>query len=125
MLKFRGHHLICLPFFQGKGYSEEFVENLKNIMARAEKGEEIEVVGGADDICSACPSLKKGKCAHKNGADLEISNLDNVAIAFLDVSKGEKLTWSSTKNKISSAPKEWLAAFCEGCDWEKVCNRTR
>lgn len=125
MLKFRGHHLICLHFFQGEGYSEEYVENLRNVLERADKKEEIEVVEGPDDICRACPSLKEDRCNHKNGADLEISNLDNIAIKFLGVAKGEKVIWSNIKNKIKLAPKEWLAAFCEGCDWENVCNRTR
>jgi len=125
MLKFRGHHLICLHFFQGEGYSKEYVENLRNIVDKAKGGEEIEVVGGADDVCRACPSLKEDKCTHKNSADLEISNLDNIAIKFLNVAKGEKLTWSSIKNKVNLVPKEWLTAFCKGCDWENVCKRTR
>lgn len=125
MLKFRGHHLICLHFFQGEGYSEEYVENLRNVLKRADKKEEIEVVEGPDDICRACPSLKEDRCNHKNGADLEISNLDNIATKFLNVAKGEKVTWSSIKDRIKLAPKEWLTAFCEGCDWENVCNRTR
>ena len=29
MLRLRAHHLICLQFFKGEGYSLEFIENLE------------------------------------------------------------------------------------------------
>ena len=66
MLKLRGHHLVCLHYFQGEGYSREFVCNLQELVHRAEKGEPVEVVVGPDDVCRACPNLRKGRCRHKN-----------------------------------------------------------
>jgi|GEM_PF-6392386 hypothetical protein len=29
--------------------------------------------------------------------------------------------WQDVRAKVASTPGEWLAGFCEGCDWEKVC----
>lgn len=124
MLKFRGHHLICLHFFKGEGYSREFIENLKNLVERAEKGEEIEVVAGADDVCRLCPYLTGDRCMHKDDADAEIKKLDNMAINYLGVSIGGKVKWGEIKNKVNFASKKFFSAFCDGCDWERVCTRS-
>ncbi len=68
-MKLRGHHLICLHFYRGEGYSEDYVEHLWKMVKKAEEGEIIEVIAGADDICKACPYLQGDICAHKEGAD--------------------------------------------------------
>ncbi len=125
MLKFRGHHLICLHFFQGEGYNQEFIRNLQDLTGRAEKGEIIEVVAGADDVCRACPHLRKERCWHKDDAEAEITKLDHLALRYLGASAGEKVTWDQIKKKVSSAPQEWFSAFCSGCEWAPVCNRGR
>lgn len=121
VLKLRGHHLICLHFFQGEGYSREFIENLKGVVGRAEAGEEIELVEGADDVCRACPALKDGRCASKPDAEAEIREMDVEAAAHLGISAGERVHWRDLKVKVGATPKEWFAAFCAGCDWEKAC----
>lgn len=76
MIRLRGHHLICLHFYRGEGYSREFVENLEDVLRGAEEGEEIEVVEDADDICRACPTLRGGKCVAAPEADTEIREMD-------------------------------------------------
>jgi len=122
MIRLRGHHLICLNFYRGEGYDRVFVENLEDIMRRADRGEEIEVVAGADDICRVCPTLREGKCVAKPGMDAEIRKIDAQAVAHLAVEIGERVLWQEIKAQVTETPKEWLAAFCAGCDWEAVCN---
>ena len=61
-MRLRAHHLICLHFFKGEGYTPEYVENLRFIVGRAKARERIEVVMGADDVCKPCPFLKDGIC---------------------------------------------------------------
>ncbi len=62
VIKLRGHHLVCLHFFKGEGYNPEYIENLREILRRAEAGEEIEVSSGVDDVCRMCPNLKGEIC---------------------------------------------------------------
>ncbi|HDL01563.1 MAG TPA: DUF1284 domain-containing protein, partial [candidate division Zixibacteria bacterium] len=31
MVRLRAHHLICLHFYRGEGYSEGFIENLETV----------------------------------------------------------------------------------------------
>lgn len=124
-MRLRGHHLICLHFYRGKGYSPAFVENLSAIVRRAEEGEEIEVVSGADEVCSACPYLKDGLCGQKDGADEEIRGLDRKALAFLRVAPGESVLWQEIREKVLAAPSQWFDSFCTGCDWFDLCDRVR
>ena len=34
-VRLRGHHFVCLQFFRGEGYSEEFVTQLAVLLDRA------------------------------------------------------------------------------------------
>ncbi len=113
--------MICLHFYRGEGYSRGFVENLEDVVRRATEGEEIEVVEGADDICRACPTVREGKCVATPGADKKIRKMDAEAAARLGVEVGSKVRWHDVKAKVMATPKEWLAAFCEECDWEETC----
>jgi uncharacterized protein len=124
IIKFRGHHLICLHFYKGEGYGRDFVKNLDDLVNRAEKGETITVCAAADDVCRSCPSLLNNICMHKNGADEEIKNLDSTALNFLNLAVGDVVIWSEIKKIIDSAPEKWFDSFCEGCDWQKVCNKS-
>ena len=63
MIRLRGHHLLCIQGFQGYGYSEEFLENMKKIHKKIISNEEnIQLVTGPDDICKSCPNLNNDKC---------------------------------------------------------------
>ncbi len=48
-LKLRAHHGMCLAFFEGKGYSSAFTENMGKVL------EEMEIEAGKrKDICGDC-----------------------------------------------------------------------
>lgn len=125
MLNLRGHHLICLNFFQGEGYDQAFIENLREVIGKAGSGQEITVVKGADDICRACPSLVHNRCMHSDSAETEIETLDQTALEYLDIPVGKKVLWPAIKAKVGAATDEWFATFCAGCDWEKVCRKQK
>ena len=54
-MKLRGHHLICLHYYRGEGYSNAYVEHLWKNGEKAEGGEIIEVI--AEQMISARPVL--------------------------------------------------------------------
>ncbi|NPV92933.1 MAG: DUF1284 domain-containing protein [Firmicutes bacterium] len=122
MIKLRGHHLICLRFFLGEGYSQKFIDNLKDLVERAEKREVIEVVAGGDDVCRFCPSLVDDRCSND---DPGIRQLDSIALKRLGAAVGELVYWPELGTRLESAPPGWLDAFCEGCIWEAVCQRVK
>lgn len=118
--KLRGHHLICLHFFNGKGYSPDFIENLEAIMkVAAESG--VEVSQGSDDVCRACPYLKEEKCVYDEHADEEIKEMDEFALKLLNEVPGIKTEWRLIKEKIPGIFPLWLERYCKKCSWEKTC----
>jgi hypothetical protein len=118
--RLRGHHLICLQFYRGEGYSSEFVENLERVISRArEYG--ILVVEGADDVCNHCHYLINGKCTYKDNAEEEIRYLDLLALALLELNSGRETTWEYIRKKLPEIIEEWEEKACRNCDWRDVC----
>ena len=120
MLTLRGHHLICLHFFSGEGYDARFIENLRDVLKRAES-EEIEVVSDDDDICAKCVYLKDHKCMHDEKADEEIREMDETALKLLNLSAGQRVKWQAVKERIPAVFNEWSNKYCNDCDWKHVC----
>jgi hypothetical protein len=123
LLKLRGHHLICLHFFKGEGYSPEFVTNLRKILKRAEAGEIIEVYSGADDVCKMCPYLKLEMCFYAKDAESGIREMDRRAIELLGLKDQQRVKWIDIKGKIPEIFPEWAREYCKVCNWKKVCER--
>ena len=69
MMRLRVHHLLCSALYAGKGYSEEFCENMQKVVRRlwgepGRKGieEELKLIAEPDEICTACPNLSDNGC---------------------------------------------------------------
>ena len=49
----RPHHMLCMQFFEGKGYSDGFVASMAAIKEKLEKEDpQVEIVEGTDDVCN-------------------------------------------------------------------------
>ncbi len=118
MVKLRGHHLICLHFFKGKGYSKDFVENMFRVMEEAEKSE-VEIVDGIDDVCAACPYNSDGFCTYSENADEEVRRLDEFALKLLNVRN--RVKWEHLKCRIPEIIQLWKEKACKDCDWNNTC----
>ncbi len=117
MIKLRGHHLLCLQFFEGKGYDEQFVENVKKILQRMNKGERVKLVEGKDDICNSCPNWNNGKCM----LDEKIEEKDKKVLKIFGFTVGEELLWNRVVQKFSSLSKKDFLNICKGCLWKNIC----
>ena len=123
--RLRGHHFICLQFFRGEGYSEEFVANLNAVLKRL-ASEPAEVVEAADDVCAACPEIgADGRCASVTaGGEEEIRRIDALALGLLDLTPGERITLAEARDRLAAHAigiGRWRAQACHGCAWESVC----
>jgi hypothetical protein len=115
--KLRGHHLICLNFFRGEGYSEDFIRNIYTVIGR----QEIYIVNGPDDVCARCPYLKEDMCKNPDYKDEMIRLQDMDALRLLELKPGLVISWEAISDKLPGIINEWKAIYCEGCGYRKVC----
>jgi len=120
-VKLRGHHLVCLHFYRGAGYSEGFVRHLSELLARAEWGEAVEVVAGPDDVCAACPYLEGERCRHTAASEAEVRQMDAAALELLSLAPTEAVFWDSLRARLPEVMPVWRERFCGPCEWRAVC----
>ena len=115
--KIRAHHGVCLYFFQGKGYSGEFVENMSRMKAILEKNPEISLMDSPDDICAACPNRLTENCAEK------ASRYDREVLRRCGLSVGERLPYREFSRKVIETilRRGVRAEICGDCQWSSLC----
>ena len=115
--KLRGHHLICLNFFRGEGYSEDFIKNIYEVLTK----KKVEIVSGPDEVCAKCPYLKDEKCASHEYTNEMILLQDKEALRLLGFVPGEIVDWKMISAILPDILEKWKAQFCGGCGYRKVC----
>jgi hypothetical protein len=118
----RGHHLICLHFFDGEGYDIAFIKNLQDKLRLAEV-EDVEIASGEDDVCVVCLHLKEGRCMQSDNADEEIRKMDAKALELLGLSISDRVNWKVLQGKVPAIFPQWYSLYCVDCDWRGVCEK--
>lgn len=120
-LTLRGHHLLCLKGFQGYGYDDTFVENMKKINSiRKQNDTTISIVNSPDDICSSCPNLKNNLCKNES-QNCKIINMDNEVLK--KISQTNEFNSIELFGKIDELfnTKESVSEICFNCIWHDQC----
>lgn len=115
--KLRGHHLICLNFFRGEGYSEEFIKNIYSVVGK----ENVEIVAGPDEVCARCPYLNDNKCSNGDYTDEKILFQDKEALRLLGFKPGMMVGWKMISARLPGIMEEWKAKFCMNCGYLEIC----
>lgn len=121
LLKIRGHTLLCLQGFRGKGYSPAFVENMASIHRelRAHPDRLVQVVVEPDSICAACPHHLVSGCS-LNGDRSEDAMIaqDQHVLSLLGLEAGVVAQWSEILGRIQASISGGdLPAICGNCRW--------
>lgn len=113
----RAHHGMCLTFFQGKGYSGDFVENMGAMKKILEQNPLIRLVEGYDDVCAACPNKLAETCAEK------ASRYDREVLRRCGLSVGDTLPYREFSQKvIETILRPGLrGSICGDCQWSGLC----
>lgn len=117
--RIRAHHGMCLAFFQGNGYSEEFTEHMGKIKQELEKNPRVRLADGTDDICAHCPHCVSGACRSAE----KVAAYDRKVLALCGLEAGAELEWKVfeglVKKKILDQGKR--KAVCGDCQWDSLC----
>lgn len=119
--RLRGHTLLCLQGFQGKGYSEHFVSNMAAIhRALSERPETyVEVTDSPDVICAACPHHQSAGCElNGEGSEEELKAQDHAVLRRLGLEVGARVRWTEVLDRIRSSVQGGdLPGLCGSCRW--------
>ena len=118
-VRLRGHNLLCIQGFVGKGYSPEFVANMTQVIESLRAETAVSVHAAPDVLCAACPNLVESGCAlHGEGSEAGIVHQDRDVMRRLGIEEGETLEWGNIVARIAATiePSD-LDAICGSCPW--------
>ena len=115
----RPHHALCLLFFEGKGYSQAFVENMWAVAG--EPSHVVQITPGCDTLCQACPHNQDGICDDEAKVSLFDERALNLTGSLLDEEQPiplNELCLSVYENILQQGK---LAEVCGECEWADLC----
>lgn len=118
----RPHHMLCLQFFEGKGYSDGFVANMAAVKHSLEEtNPKVKIVKGTDDICADCPKNQGGKCINEES----VLEHDERVYAPVIERIGSGATWQEIAKAIREEIIEngKMQQVCGECQWSDICFR--
>lgn len=124
-IKLRGHHLLCLLTYKGKGYTPEFSLNFTRIVRRLSRGEEAMIVAGADDLCQPMLCQPDFHCADDHTREIDRQALADMGrLLGRDLSPGDRLVFDA--QGVTRLRQAFLAGeirtACQACSWQAHCN---
>ena len=118
----RPHHALCVGFFQGKGYSEAFVENMASVIGALRASDPLLTLrSAADPLCGSCPHNIGGVC---ESAD-KVARYDAAVLRLLGLRDGAALR----RSELSAWVRERILApgrlgeVCGDCQWYEICSQ--
>lgn len=119
--KIRAHHGLCIQFFEGKGYSQQFVLKMKDVIENLNKNPYIQIVADKDIICYSCPNLENGVCNSQH----KVSTIDKKVLSICGLDKDTIIKsddfFKIVKEKIIKSNK--LNYVCSNCEWFNICSK--
>ncbi len=131
MIRLRGHHLLCIHGFQGMGYSDSFVEIMKEITYEIRDNPKntklhIQVLDQVDQVCRGCPHLEKNRCLASEDSNQHVTDMDLRVITHLNIEAGKIYSKQELLTRTQQFVEPYdLDYLCAGCSWLEygVCKK--
>ena len=116
----RAHHGMCLAFFQGKGYSDEFTAHMRRIKSDLEGNPQVCIINETDDICTHCANNLSGNCETPE----KVAGYDNKVLELCQLETGTELAWNDFERLVKSNILDMgkRKEICGDCQWDALCN---
>lgn len=118
-IKLRAHHGLCIAFFEGKGYDDNFVENMGKVIITLTGNPNVTIVADEDIVCVACPNNNNGIC----DCSEKVDRYDKIVLRLCGMPSNTTMPWevykTLVKQKIIKAGK--LRTVCGDCQWANIC----
>lgn len=118
--KIRAHHGMCIAFFQGKGYSNEFTSHMGEIIQKLENNPTIYISTQTDIICCRCPNNKQGLCETES----KVIEYDRQVLRYCGLSEGMIMPYADFKKAVYEnilLPNK-REKICGNCQWNELCH---
>lgn len=116
----RAHHGMCIAFFQGKGYSNEFTTHMGGIIQKLENNPTICISMQTDSICCECPNNKQGLCETES----KVIEYDRQVLKLCGLSAGMIMHYADFKKAVYEnilVPNK-REEICGNCQWNELCH---
>lgn len=121
MIRLRPHHALCLRHFVGKGYSQEFVQNMTALHERLNGGNRqmVQIIMHRDSVCVACPHDVDFACESEE----KVQRLDRAVADACGLRSGQWISWQELCQLIDDRvmPGGRMPDVCEICEWYSLC----
>lgn len=119
VLSLRPHHGMCLAYYQGYGYSEDFTRHTDQVMACLLENPTVRLTVSTDEVCSACPKNSGGRCINGD----KVARHDWAVLEACGLSEGDTLPFLTFARLVQeelfdSGKRETV---CRGCQWAHLC----
>lgn len=124
LLLLRPHHINCMFFYRGLGYSEDFNKGMKKIinLLKDNPNTKIKLIVKCDILCDNCPNKQSNDmCITKE----KIDKLDFNTLQTYNLNENEEYSFKQILDNIYKGyDKNKFHEICNYCNWYKegVCN---
>lgn len=118
--KIRAHHGMCICFFEGKGYSNEFTKHMARIIHKLKENAIVCISDETDIICEKCPNNKEGIC---ETAD-KVAEYDKQVLLRCGLKVDDVISFSDFQAKVyeNIIYSEKREEICGNCQWSSICH---
>jgi uncharacterized protein len=117
--KLHPHHGLCIAFFEGKGYSSEFIDHMTALIKTLSESSLVQMTFCKDIICTKCPNIREHQCINQE----KVLRFDKAVLAACNLHVSQMLKWGDFRNTVyrQIILKDKLRSVCGDCQWKTIC----
>ncbi len=119
-VKLRPHHGMCLAYFVGYGYSEDFSSHMGRFLAGARPDMPVRLAVDTDAVCAGCPNNLDGVCEKPE----KVAGYDRAVLELCGLEEGVELPFGHFAALVQECVLEpgLRRDICGGCQWDVICS---